>query len=510
VLLLLLTVVVTPVLLHRLGVVQYGIWILVHSVAGALAVANLGLGDATVKFVSSYRARGDDTSVNAVIRSTLTVYVVLGILSGLGIYLAAPVLAADVFKIPVEAMALARDAMRLGGLTLALRFVDGVFLSALRGLQRFDLAARVAMTVKVAAQIGAVIAAGAGYGLRAILTWAMVTMALGTLVEVGLVRRLTGGRSLRPVLDLGRLREVWGFGLWSWVQGIAGTLFGQADRLIIGAFLGPSVVAYYAVCLQLAQQIHLLPTVAASFLFPLVSELHERGKAELLGLYLASSRIIMAVAGGVAVALIVCGRPLLEVWLGASFAGQAANILAALSGSYALFAANSIAPFYFMNGSGRVREQAIISLGSGTITTAAAFPLILGFGVVGIAFSRTFDAFSRVFARFYAHRVLFGLRSIMLSLDAFVIVGGTLVIAMGLQPFAMRWFAGSPAGLVKALGTVGAFALVVIASMLGLLTIARAYHARLVFTPVTPARDVIRGDSVEPGALAREDGTGWN
>src|SRR5437016_6599100 len=91
-----------PFLVARLGLARYGIWMLVNALVGTAAVVPMGLGDATVKFVSSYRARGpggegDEHSVVRVVRSTLTVSALLGLLVAAIVITAAPWLARAVF-----------------------------------------------------------------------------------------------------------------------------------------------------------------------------------------------------------------------------------------------------------------------------------------------------------------------------------------------------------------------------------------------------------------------------
>lgn len=90
---------VTPFLVFRLGVERFGIWMLVSAVTGAMGVFSLGLGDATIKYVSSYRALGNLDGMKHVVRSTQTVDGPLGIVSAGTICLCAPLLARHAFQI---------------------------------------------------------------------------------------------------------------------------------------------------------------------------------------------------------------------------------------------------------------------------------------------------------------------------------------------------------------------------------------------------------------------------
>ena len=95
----LLLLLVTPFLVFNLGTERYGIWMLVNAVTGTMGVFNLGLGEATIKYVSSYRARMDLHGVVRVVRSTLTVYGLLAVATAAAIVASAPFLVHRVFKV---------------------------------------------------------------------------------------------------------------------------------------------------------------------------------------------------------------------------------------------------------------------------------------------------------------------------------------------------------------------------------------------------------------------------
>src|SRR5450759_3880972 len=94
----LLLLLATPFLVSHLGTQHFGIWMLVTALTGMMGVLNFGLGDATVKYVSAYRARNDLQGVARVVRSTLTMYSLLGATTSVGIIAIAPLLVRHFFK----------------------------------------------------------------------------------------------------------------------------------------------------------------------------------------------------------------------------------------------------------------------------------------------------------------------------------------------------------------------------------------------------------------------------
>jgi len=384
----LLMILAAPFLVSRLGLDRYGIWVLANALVGTAAVVPLGLGDATVKFVSSYRGRGGTDGVIRVIRSTLTVSLLLGLLVAIVVIVSAPWLAEAVFKISAQDQALAARAIQIAGLGLVIRSVDSVFLSTLRAYERYDLAAGVAMAVRIANIAVAVLLVILGYGVLQILLGTLAVTSVGTLTQAVLSRRLVEGLSIRPLLDRAALREVFGFGIYSWVQGLGGMIFGQVDLLLIGAILGSRQLAYYAVCVQLAQQIHGLPAAAFAFLFPLISSRYEQtgraGMHELFRRYMALNVVFAAV---LAAPLILFGRPILSLWMGSDFASHAHALLAILAVAYALLSIN-VVPHYTLLGLGQVRFVSIANLAGGVLSLIGVAALLPVIGLNGAGVGR--------------------------------------------------------------------------------------------------------------------------
>ena len=376
-----------PFLVSRLGLERYGIWMLANALVGTAAVFPLGLGDATVKFVSSYRGRGGEQGVVRVVRSTLTVSTLLGVVVAVIVIVSAPWLVDVVFKIASQDHALAVRAIQLAGVGLVIRSADSVFLSTLRGYERYDLTARVTMAVRIATIGAAVLLVAAGYGLVEILLSTITVGLAGTVAEIILARRLVAGLSLWPLLDRAALREVIGFGMYSWVQALGGMIFSQVDLLLIGAILGSTQLAYYAVCVQLAQQIHGLPAAAFAFLFPLISgrvESERTGLKELFRRYVALNVVFAAV---LAAPLIFWGRPILTLWMGAEFASHAFVLLAILAAAYALLSIN-VVPHNTLLGLGQVRFVSIANLAGGVLSLIGVAALLPVIGLNGAGIGR--------------------------------------------------------------------------------------------------------------------------
>ena len=78
----LLSIITVPIVIHHIGMEQYGILALVFLLLGYFAFLDLGMGQAVVKFVSEYYAKNDAKQINKVINSILVIYIIVGLING--------------------------------------------------------------------------------------------------------------------------------------------------------------------------------------------------------------------------------------------------------------------------------------------------------------------------------------------------------------------------------------------------------------------------------------------
>lgn len=378
----------TPFFVARLGVQQFGIWVLTNAIAGLSGIFGFGLGEATIKYVSAYRAREDWRGVGRVIGATLTVYGALGLLTGGMIAVCSPLLASRVFRVDPAYIPLAIQALRIAGICFAMRAIQYVTLSAIQGCQRYDLSARISIATKAIVMLGSVVLLLWHRGVCEIL-WMSAGVTIISGVAMGYaVRQLVPGLRLQPAFGRGALYEVFSFGVYTWLQNIAGTIFAQADIFLVGAMLGTEAVTLYSICQRVAMQIHALPAAGAAFLFPLSSAAAENGDLSRLNRVIARGLQLVAIgAAALGATVFVFARSILTVWMGAEFAVSATNLLRVLAFGYALLAI-SVVPYNLMNGSGYVRQNTLLAWMSVAVVVAGTIMLIPHFGLMGVGWAK--------------------------------------------------------------------------------------------------------------------------
>jgi O-antigen/teichoic acid export membrane protein len=411
--------VAAPFLVHKLGLSQYGIWMLVSAILGSMGILSTGFGDATVKYVSAYRGQNNLAGVERTIRATLTINAFLGGLFGLLVWVGAPYAVDHIFKIEPMFNTASVQAIRISAVILAFRSIESVFVSTLRAFERYGPPVKLNVFLRTVVVVSAVVLAAIGRGVVAIMVATLFWSVLIVVLQAIAARRVVGPLNPFPTFEREALAEVFSFGCFSWLQALATVVFSYADRFLVAAMLGTAPVAIYVLCVQAAQPIHGLAAAAFNFVFPHISSRHEAG--EIHGprrVFRLASLISLALSLVLALPLILFGKSLLVLWMGQQVANDGHLLLALLAVAYALMALN-VVPHYALLAFGRARLVAGLNFGSGILLTVLMAALIPTFGLAGAALGRI--AYSMLLAVPY----LIASRKAFQSREQFVPVGSS-------------------------------------------------------------------------------------
>jgi len=220
--------------------------------------------------------------------------------------------------------------------------------------------------------------------MGATLFWSILIVVLQAIAAC----RVVGPLNPFPTFERAAIAEVFTFGCFSWLQALAGVVFSYADRFLVAAMLGTAPVAIYVLCVQVAQPIHGLAAAAFNFVFPHISSRHGAGETH------GPRRVFrfaLLTSVGLSVALasplVVFGKPLLTLWMGAQFAQQAYVVLAVLAVAHMILAIN-IVPHYTLLALGSVRFVSTVNVLGGIVSLGAVALFTPILGLVGAAIRR--------------------------------------------------------------------------------------------------------------------------
>ena len=321
----------SPILVRRLGVAQYGVWVLIFSTMDYLRLLDFGLRAAVINRCARQQAQQDWEGVNQTISTAVAYFLSM---SALCCVLA--VLARDpamrLFKIAPELQADARLLMVIIAASISARLIFSPITAALEAFQRFDLINRAYIGNLTVRAIGSLALLLSGYGLVP-LGWLVLSVAIAEDVWNFLsLRRVFPQLRITPqLLHRRTFRDMIDYGKHSSVMTVANMAELQAPSTILGAMRGPAEVAFFALPWRL-----LMYTTEA---FAKVGQITASVSAELdavrdargvWNMAVATNRLCLTVFMPVAIFLCVFATPLLTVWVSPAVGAHSGAVLPVL------------------------------------------------------------------------------------------------------------------------------------------------------------------------------------
>jgi len=310
-------VLLSPYIIRKLGPERYGIWVLVFSLVEYLWFFDLGFNTSVTQFVAKYRARNEPEQINCVINTGLLYFCAVGIVFSLATVLVAW-RGVELFKI---AESVNREDFRrlilIVGLGWAINFPLHFFSSCLDAFQRYDHLTRTLVAQLLIRSAGYWLLLYYGFGLKEL---GVVTVAAQL---VGNTLAMLAFRSVFPEMRLASIyvkfslvREMWKYGVHSFVANISNLLLNQGAPVMIGHFSKVSLVGLYTFPSKLLSYSVEAVTRIGFVTRSNVVEMQAKGDEKSvysLGIYL--NRYCVTLFLPLVIFLLVYGTELLRLWV---------------------------------------------------------------------------------------------------------------------------------------------------------------------------------------------------
>lgn len=381
---LLLGIFMLPFNVAHLGQAVYGLWVLIGSITVYFSMFDMGYGVAQVRFAAKYRAQGDTTALNEIASTMFFVFSVIGLFT----FVLAILISFNLEKI----FPLTSEQARTGQIILlfisayvALSFPFSVFGGIVNGFQRTHLNGVVALlTALIVAAVNVVVLLS-GYGLAELVAATTGVRILSYLAYASNAFRVFPALRIRMrYFKLERLREVTGFSVFILIIDLANKLNYSTDAIVIGAFLGTSAVAVWAVAQRLIEIIQRVTDQLNSVLFPVVVDSSTVQRDDRLQkILIQGTRLSLAMVVPLATVLGLTARPLVMIWVGPAFS-DSINVIYILSLVVALRVGNATSAV-ILKGSGLHKFLAFSNLSMAVGNLILSVLLVRVYGLIGVA-----------------------------------------------------------------------------------------------------------------------------
>jgi O-antigen/teichoic acid export membrane protein len=330
-------IIATPIFISYLGQASYGVWLLLMNIWVLMALFDMGVFLAFVRFIADDFSADDRQSALATTANSLSLYSLLGLLV-LALYFVLILTVDRLLNIPPELHEAARWALVPLGVTSALGLPSRTFEGILFAREKIYMLnwVRIAAAVLRVLLIVAFLDQG----------WGLMGIALGhsaaTLVEYMTINWF----GWREMPYKGWLRLGWDRPLMRRLVSYAGDIMFavaagkarlQAPSLMLGALSSAVAVAIFGVGLRLLNQAMDLVSAVVTSAQPRFSSLESAHDYDAWrAIFMRTSFYTSYIAGYLCLGILLLAKPFIHVWLGPDFAvsAEVAMILAIPFGLY--------------------------------------------------------------------------------------------------------------------------------------------------------------------------------
>lgn len=378
-----LAVLATPIMIHELGTARFGLLALTWAVMTYFYLLDLGLGQATTKFVSEHLAHDPGGSVRGIVVPALYGHLALGIVGGAALAAAAHFLTYSVFEIPDELREEAFESFALLAVSVPLVIVATCLRGALEGYQLFRLVNMTKIAGGILTYGGPLLAVAFTNDLPVIVGTIVFGRAIILIIYCFVaVRRMPLGRETSGNRAL--LIEMLRFGGFVSLTNLTAPVLTCIDRAFIATASSLTAVTLYATPYEVVTRLWILSASLMTSLFPVFTALAVKNAGALRSLYLDSFMFLLFVATPMAGVLIVFARELLTLWIGSELGVQCAPIAKWLTvGVLANILAQ--APYTLLVSAGRAKQVVRIQAGEVAVYAVVAWHLVTHLGAIGAA-----------------------------------------------------------------------------------------------------------------------------
>ena len=312
----------TPFMLRMMGKSEYGLYSIAASIVAYLTILDLGFGNAIVRYTAKYRAECKQEEQYKMFGMFFLLYCGIGIITliaGGVLYLNAE----NIFDASMTSVELQRTKwiLVLMVVNLAVTFPFSLFSSIITAYEQFVFQKVVSIVRIVLNTATMVVLLTMGY--RAV---AMVVVAtIFNVVSLGM-NFWYCGHYLKIKLKFGKfqwgfLKEVSIYSFWIFLNAIMDRIYWSTGPFVLGAFVGTSVVAVYAVAIQLQQMYMSFSTAISGVFLPKITAMAVKdsdGKA-ISDLFIKTGRIQYCIMVLVLTGFFLFGRQFIRLWAGEGY-----------------------------------------------------------------------------------------------------------------------------------------------------------------------------------------------
>lgn len=384
---LVISVLMTPFLVRRLGDEGYGIIALISGLVGYHGILYFGLGAAVVKYVAEHHAKEDHQALDETVSTIFTIYLGIGtlwLLLSLALVKPLPWL----FNLRPGQVGDARAMLLMMGFALFVHFPGSVYGGVVMGLERFDVLNRYNFALLLLRNLATYVAVSRVSSVALVGVINMVTLLAEPVVAAVFARKLLPALKISVrAFSRARARQLFTFSAQSFLFTLSEKLINYTDEFVISQARGPGAVTHYVIPLRLVDYARDGLDKATLVLMPGVSATAARGDiATLQNVWRFGNKAVMCLVAPVCLVFLTWGHHVLALWLDRSYAQRGYPVLLWLALAFVVQVAGRGIARPIFEGLGELTVPARITVAEGVTNLVLSIVLVrTSLGVAGVA-----------------------------------------------------------------------------------------------------------------------------
>lgn len=309
-----------PIIMKKLGLDDYGIWVFIMSILSYSSVLYLGFGQSVVKYTSEYSAKNDYGSANSVLGTVFSFYSIIGLLAFTIGSLIAFILP-NITKIPNGNEIQYQIAMVIVSFQIAFLFPSSVFGAILMAKQKYVYLSCARMIAHIVNFLVVFFTPKEHFSIIFLSFVFLITTTVSHGFDILLVK-LTEKEFKVSFKNFShdRFRQLFSFSMHSFLIVLSDKMIEATDTIVIGIFLNPAAVALYSVPQRLIQYLRQLLMKSSDVLFPHFSMLLAKKESQQIkDSWLSGYRLSLAIGTCISTVYLVYGGVFQTLWMGEEF-----------------------------------------------------------------------------------------------------------------------------------------------------------------------------------------------
>ena len=313
------SLVFVPLYLKFLGIESYGLIGIYMSLAALLAILDMGLSATFNRELARLSALPDtDQEARDLTRTLEVVYAAVGLVAGLALVLAAPVISRSwVNAKGLPADVVTKAVMLMGGV-VALEWPSAIYGGGLIGLQRQVLYNGIRAGMATVQAGGAVLILWlVSPTILAYFCWQMLTAFVQMLLFYRALWASLPRTNVPATFQRNLLQKNWRFAAGLTGISILGTALTQFDKIVLSKLLSLESFGYYVLAFNIASALNNIVHPIFFAIFPRLSQIvAQNNVSELRSLYHRSCQLLSSMLFPVAATLLFFSHEILDLWIG--------------------------------------------------------------------------------------------------------------------------------------------------------------------------------------------------